>query len=143
MTQPPRETPTSQPEETLGGYEGIVQRHWEQHLPKRLAAIPQGQRPMFFEEIADQIDQQVTDRAEATAAAMLAESEWTLETEPFLATTARLESARASAESEVLREMLPTDDRLPSDVPDDPSEEPTDDPTLWLTRDPDGPSEAE
>ncbi len=73
-------------------------RHWQTHLPDRYAEIEDPQT--FFDELGEQIAQLVQDRAAALAGPDPQE-------ESYLDKLGRLNMARATAESEVLREMLP------------------------------------
>lgn len=78
----------------------LVQQHYEKFLPQALAAIPAGKRAAFFADLADQMNQQIGDLEDDLAGEPAPG-------ETFQQTLGRLTEARQTAESQVIREMLP------------------------------------
>jgi stalled ribosome rescue protein Dom34 len=87
----------------MNPYGAQAAKHWQTHLPERFAQIQDPET--FFTDLGEEIEQQIEDQARALAGPDPAQ-------ESYLDKVGRLNMARLTAESQVLREMLPapTDD---------------------------------
>lgn len=122
-------------------YALLVQKHYEEHLPRRLAQIPEEARTAFFEDLGEDLANQVERMAATIAAQMLRESGLTPDDEQYLQKANRLETAQMQAEGEVLR-TLPMQDVLPDELGDGDPQPPAPgtDPSEWTSRVPGGES---
>jgi hypothetical protein len=82
----------------MNQYGAQARRHWQTHLPNRYRQIEDPET--FFADLGEQIAQQVQDRAAAIAGS-------DPEQETYLEKVGRLNMARQTAESGVMREVLP------------------------------------
>ena len=82
----------------MNPYGAQARQHWQTHLPDRFAQIQDSET--FFTDLGEQIEQQIQQEATALAGPDPAD-------ETYLDKVGRLNTARATAESKVLREMLP------------------------------------
>ena len=89
----------------MNQYGSQAHRHWQTHLPNRYQQIEDPQT--FFTDLGEQIAEQVQDKARAIAGP-------DPERETYLEKVGRLNMARQTAESDVLREVLPETDLSPT-----------------------------
>ncbi|MEJ3743141.1 hypothetical protein WEI85_07630 [Actinomycetes bacterium KLBMP 9797] len=82
----------------MNQYGAQARRHWQTHLPRRYAQIEDPET--YFTDLGEQIAQQIQDKARAIAGP-------DPEQETYLDKVGRLNMARLTAESDVLRETLP------------------------------------
>jgi hypothetical protein len=123
--------------EYLGPYGEQAKKHYERFLPRSLAALPEAGRMAFFLELGQRIELEIVQEADAIAGAMELERPPGAPEETYQETVQRLETAKATAESQVIRERLTLDDRLPREIEDDPMRplpEGTD-PVSWMRAD--------
>jgi len=88
----------------------IAQEHYRRYLPKAYASLAATQRAAFFQDLSDQMQEQIDGLAEAIAGEDPPQ-------ESFQAKVGRLSEARSSAEAAVLREMLPPPEAPPTPDP--------------------------
>jgi len=84
-------------------YAQIARRHYEMHLPGRLAAIPEEERDSFFSTLGEQIADLVESYELALRGPDPADEE-------FMARLGRFQMARLQAEERARAELLPTPD---------------------------------
>jgi hypothetical protein len=82
---------------TVNHYGARALAHWRTHLPGRLAQI--SDQEAFFTQLGQTAEQQISDLAESL-------EEMTPPGEGYLEEVARLQTARMTAESQVMRELL-------------------------------------
>jgi hypothetical protein len=82
----------------MNQYGAQAHRHWQTHLPNRYRQIADPET--YFTELGEQIAEQVHDKARAIAGP-------DPQQETYLDKVGRLNMARLTAESDVLRQMLP------------------------------------
>jgi hypothetical protein len=86
----------------LNPYGARAQAHWQRCLPQEYEQIPEADRPAFFTQLGEEIQERITVRTEE-----LADQEEPEEPIGFQARFALLNTLRHTAEQEVLAEMLP------------------------------------
>ena len=82
----------------MNHYGALALRHWESTRARELAQLEDPQR--FFTELGEQVAAEIQRRAQALEGPM---------SEDFLANLGMLNEARATAESDVLRELVFTE----------------------------------
>jgi len=108
------ETIMTHPGPGLGPYALRAARHWQDFLPDQYAQIPPPDREAFFSRIGTEIEQRIQARTDQLTPD---DPAGTAQPPDYLAGLARLMTARAEAEQQVLDEMLPA----PPD-PEDPQD---------------------
>jgi hypothetical protein len=82
----------------MNQYGAMAMAHWNRHRPVEYAAMANRER--FFQDLGDQIEARILDRAEALEQAIPAD-------QPFQDPLEQMMAARPTAQREVLEEMLP------------------------------------
>jgi hypothetical protein len=80
----------------MNDYGRLAQQHWERTRPNELATLEDPQR--FFTELGEQVEQEIIRRA--------LELETDPGTDEYVTNLGMMNEARATAEAEVLREMV-------------------------------------
>ena len=78
----------------------MAQAHYQQFLPQAYAAIPAAERTAFFDDLAGQMNERIAELEDALAPPPT-------DGEPFQEALGRMTEARAAAEAQTVREMLP------------------------------------
>jgi hypothetical protein len=92
----------------MSGYEAMLREHWELHRPGELAGMTDPDS--FFSDLSRQVQSQVEELAEQIAGPARPG-------EQYRDRLGRLREARMSAESDVLRQVLATEEDRPAPWP--------------------------